>query len=315
MNRSLALDDRVAALAEGVDADIRRGLRQSLDTLRVAGNVPGAIVSVARLLEGPNGLLGAVAVAHDRAVKGGGLDNQIEDLAQNGIVPGEIASDLHWVRVRANKARHQVEKAELTVNDAETAIDRALRVVHWFYCECDRGPQLATIYALDDVAAAHDRRGAKLLAGGDTDQALTCFDEAIRLVPAQAGFRAHRAEAHLARGDRARAARDANEALRLDPNTVEAHLVLGVTSYEAEDYGATIRHCGAALVLDPDRAQAYYYRGLGYLGVGDFRRARADFEAAEALDPAYPVPKKLSSLRVQLLSCLSWIRRLRPKRG
>jgi hypothetical protein len=50
MNHSRRLDDRVTAPAEGVDADIRQGLQEALDTLRAAANVPGTIMAVARLL-------------------------------------------------------------------------------------------------------------------------------------------------------------------------------------------------------------------------------------------------------------------------
>jgi hypothetical protein len=63
-----------------------------------------------------------------------------------GILPAEIASDLHWIRVRANRSRHHSEKVTLAAEDAETAISRCLRAIQWFYCECDRGLELPTIY-------------------------------------------------------------------------------------------------------------------------------------------------------------------------
>lgn len=80
-------------------------------------------MTVSRVLEGSRGLLGAIASASSHQLKGFELEKQIEELAQKGIVPGEIASDLHWIRVRANKARHNVEKKTLTVNDAEVCLD------------------------------------------------------------------------------------------------------------------------------------------------------------------------------------------------
>ena len=103
MNRSLGLDDRVSASRRGR----RRGRPPGapgklLDTLRLAANVPGATHGRACCLEGPNGLI--VAVARPRpGGQGGELIGQIEDLARKGIVPGQIASDLHWIRVYANK--------------------------------------------------------------------------------------------------------------------------------------------------------------------------------------------------------------------
>jgi tetratricopeptide (TPR) repeat protein len=144
-----SLDDRIAVLVPEVSDDLRDGVQNALRTLRDAGDVPGAIVVVSRLVEGQRGLIGSIASASNHRLKGHNLESQIEELLQKGIVPGEIASDLHWIRVRANKARHNIERAALTTNDAEIALDRALRVIEWFYCECKDGPSLPTIYSAD----------------------------------------------------------------------------------------------------------------------------------------------------------------------
>jgi hypothetical protein len=126
-------------------------LRQALRTLRAADNPPGAIIHVSRLLEGERGLLGEIALAAGHKLRGYDLNAQIEELAGKGIVPAEIASDLHWIRVRANKARHNMEKAMLTARDGEVALDRALRIVEWFYCEWEKGPCAESIYTVERV--------------------------------------------------------------------------------------------------------------------------------------------------------------------
>jgi tetratricopeptide (TPR) repeat protein len=158
----MTLDDRIAALTTDIDAELRRELHDVLRTLRDASNIPGAIMTVSRLLEGDKGLLGAIAVAGRHVLKGSTLDKQIEELAAKGIIPGEIASDLHWIRVRANKARHKIEKKTLTVNDAEASLDRALSVVEWFYCHYEYGPGLATIYTTEYHPATLLERFAEL---------------------------------------------------------------------------------------------------------------------------------------------------------
>lgn len=149
MKSSRSIDERIAALAPELDEDVRKEIQDALRTLRDAGNVPGTIMTVSRLLEGSRGLLGAIASAGRHKLKGFELEKQIEELAQKGIVPGEIASDLHWIRVRANKARHKVEKKTLTVHDAEASLDRALSVIEWFGCQCEHGPRLETIYTTE----------------------------------------------------------------------------------------------------------------------------------------------------------------------
>src|SRR3954465_9421211 len=117
------VDDKVAALVPEVNESLRTELRQALATLRDAGNAPGAIVSVSRLLEGQNGLFGRIASARGAKLLGGTLNEQTQELARKGAVPPEIASDLDWIRVHANKARHNVERVRLTLDDAETALN------------------------------------------------------------------------------------------------------------------------------------------------------------------------------------------------
>jgi hypothetical protein len=145
---SLSLDERVAALVEEVGAEIRLELRAALRALRDGGNVPATVMGVSRLMEGERGLLGSIAKASGNPLRGHNLEGQIDALAQKGALPAEIASDLHWIRIRANRARHNSERALLTVDDAETALSRALRVVEWFACESDRGPRLKSAYTV-----------------------------------------------------------------------------------------------------------------------------------------------------------------------
>ena len=140
------LDQRIAHLRPEVEAGFRDELQTALRTLRDAGNIPGTILSLSRMIEGERGLLGRVAEACGRKLKGYTLDPQIQELAEKGIIPGELASDLHWLRVRATKARHNIEKLELKLDDAETALGRVLRVLEWFYCEYPHGPCLTELY-------------------------------------------------------------------------------------------------------------------------------------------------------------------------
>jgi hypothetical protein len=133
------LQARVAGWPPNLDPHLRGELEQALRLL-ADGNVPLTILNVSLLLEGQHGLLGRVAAAHGRALQGGNLFAQIEELAGKGIVPGDIMSDLHWIRRRSNSARH--DKGAVTLDDAHVAVNRAIHVIEWYHRTFGRGPRL-----------------------------------------------------------------------------------------------------------------------------------------------------------------------------
>jgi WD40 repeat protein len=63
-----------------------------------------------------------------------------------GLVPLEIISLWHVVRVLGNKATHDVLKIAVTPADVELALRPLLRVVEWYYAEFEKGPKLDPLY-------------------------------------------------------------------------------------------------------------------------------------------------------------------------
>lgn len=161
-----SLDDQIASLAPEVDDAVRADLIGALRTLRDAANVPGALVTLSRMLEGNAGLLGLVAARVPCKLKGHTLDAQIEQLAQAGIMPTEIASDLHWIRVRATRARHNIERVALETEDAEFALSRAVTALRWFYCLWDQGPRLPSLVRTGGTSPTTDVAEAPALTAG-----------------------------------------------------------------------------------------------------------------------------------------------------
>jgi tetratricopeptide (TPR) repeat protein len=157
-----SLEKRIAALSTEVSNKLRGELQDALSMLRDVGNVPASIMAISRMVESERGLLGLIAVSRNHRLKGSAFKEQTDELAEKGYVPAEIASDLHWIRIRANKARHNIEKAMLTTNDAEMAIDRALRIVEWFYCEAENGAKLSDIYTTEFRSVTLQERFAEL---------------------------------------------------------------------------------------------------------------------------------------------------------
>jgi hypothetical protein len=139
------LQARVSGLSAGVDDGTRTELEKAVQTLSFpARNFRGTILTVAPFFEGEHGLLGRIAAADGRKLKGHNLDAQIEELAARGLLPVKVASDLHWIRIRANKARHNEPVLE---DDARTALHLTLMVLEWWYCECGLGPRIANLFA------------------------------------------------------------------------------------------------------------------------------------------------------------------------
>jgi hypothetical protein len=60
-----------------------------------------------------------------------------------GLVPHEVISLLHAIRVLGNKAAHDVLKIELTSDDVHLVVLALVRVVEWYVAEFERGPKLS----------------------------------------------------------------------------------------------------------------------------------------------------------------------------
>jgi tetratricopeptide (TPR) repeat protein len=151
------LDDRICSLVSEVDAQVRTELAELLRTLRDACNPRGVILGLSRLSLHFLDLLFS-SVGQPRASDNlfdyihraaGGDGKKIPGLR---VLPDEIASYLHTIRVLSNKVDHAVEKLALTVPDAEMALGLFLRSVEWLYCEYPNGQCLSTIYTINRIA-------------------------------------------------------------------------------------------------------------------------------------------------------------------
>jgi hypothetical protein len=154
----LGLDNRIAALSTQLESQLRQEVLDIHRTLRDANNPVGALLQLCRASLCLMNLL--FATVHENApssksrpkdnlwdciVRAGKGDEETK-IQGLGILPDEMASLLHTIRTYSNKADHDAEKVRLTVRDAEIGLTLFLRVVEWFYCEYEKGPQLLSIY-------------------------------------------------------------------------------------------------------------------------------------------------------------------------
>lgn len=112
-----------------------------------------AILAICQVFEGQGGLLEWVAKTAGVSLNMGTFETQINTLSERGIIERSVISDLHWIRIRGNKARHKTRGRELTANDAMIALVMALDAVVWLHTEWVKGPQLArgTVLGGQDV--------------------------------------------------------------------------------------------------------------------------------------------------------------------
>jgi tetratricopeptide (TPR) repeat protein len=144
-----------------------------------------------------------------------------------------------------------------------------------------------TGYGANEKAIAYRIRGSAREDAGAHQDALTDYDQAIRLRPNDAAGYAGRAPVRLALQNFDGAVADYSEALRLAPGTASLHVGRGHAHFVRGDTTAAVADFTEAIKLVPDSASAYNHRGLAYRRTGDLAHALEDYSAALAINPVY----------------------------
>ena len=127
--------------------------------------------------------------------------------------------------------------------------------------------------------------GVELGQEGRLEEAITEFDEAIRLNPQDADAYYNRGNTYDDLGQHQRAIQEFDEALRLDPQFAEIYVNRGLAYADLSQHQRAIQEYDEAIRLNPQFVLAYYNRGLAYGNLGQHQRAIQDFDAAIRLDP------------------------------
>jgi tetratricopeptide (TPR) repeat protein len=138
---------------------------------------------------------------------------------------------------------------------------------------------------VDGNYIAYNSLGAELRKRGQVDEAISDFENAIRIRPLFGEARMNLGEALMARGRTAEALPHLQEAVRLEPESPFAHLNLGTAlnvSGRTADAEAQYRE---ALRLDPGLANAHEGIGVVWLRAGRAREALPELLEAIRLDP------------------------------
>jgi len=139
-----------------------------------------------------------------------------------------------------------------------------------------------------NYADAYYNRGTTYSNKNDYDRAIADYTQAIRLNPNLADAYNNRGIAYMNKNDYDRAIADYTEAIRLDPNYAYAYNNRAWTyAYDLKtNYNQALADINQALRLDPNNEGFYLdTRGWVYLGMRDYDKAIADFEAVLRIYP------------------------------
>ena len=127
-------------------------------------------------------------------------------------------------------------------------------------------------------AEGFDRRGAALLARGDTARAVSDFDHAVALAPAEPRYRLQRALAQLAARQADLAAVDLDKALALKPDFVDALLTRAQLRISRHDRTGAQADLDAAVLAAPKPADARLALGEFYGDLGQWPAAITQYD-------------------------------------
>jgi Flp pilus assembly protein TadD len=144
-----------------------------------------------------------------------------------------------------------------------------------------------TIAVTENNYMAHNNLGAALLKKGGNVEAMSQFQEALRLKPNYADAHINLGLALFNLGQTDKALRQYQEAIRLKPDSAEAHNNLGAALGRKVRTDEAISEFQEAVRLKPDYAEAHFNLGVAFLNLGQIDGAIGQFQETIRLKPDY----------------------------
>ena len=132
----------------------------------------------------------------------------------------------------------------------------------------------------DIAAGAFFARGVINNNLGKHDEAISSYNEAIRLNPNSADGYLFRGLANNNSGKHDEAISDFNEAIRLNPSLAEAYVGRGLVNSNSGKRDEAISDFNEAIRLNPNSAEAYLFRGLAKRALSKVEEAKVDYQMA-----------------------------------
>lgn len=70
------------------------------------------------------------------------FEKNIDTCQAKGLLPSEIATLMHYIRIMGNKQHAGALKIEITDRDIENLLNNLLRIYEWFFCDYENGLQM-----------------------------------------------------------------------------------------------------------------------------------------------------------------------------
>jgi tetratricopeptide (TPR) repeat protein len=142
-----------------------------------------------------------------------------------------------------------------------------------------------TLAVTDNNSKIQNNLGNVLASGGRFDEAVSHYNEALRIKPDYATAHYNLAQALKSQGRIDEAISHYNEALYIKPDYADAHINLGIILKSAGKVDEAISHYRQALQIKPDSAEAYYNLGNALKSQGKLDEASSNYEKALQFNP------------------------------
>jgi tetratricopeptide (TPR) repeat protein len=155
--------------------------------------------------------------------------------------------------------------------------------------EGDQGADYLPIIPNMPEVEAWYSRGGRLHGMGRHEEAIVCYDKALRLHPRFASAWAGKGLANNSLGRYLDAIRCYDEALRLDRQNPAAWYNKGNSLCALSRFEGALNSFNEALILDPGDARAWHNKGVCLASLGRHDEAISCYDKALELDPSYAV--------------------------
>jgi tetratricopeptide (TPR) repeat protein len=134
-------------------------------------------------------------------------------------------------------------------------------------------------------ASEHVDLGLERLDQGQLDEAISEFEEAIRLDPDDAAAHYNLGLAYHGQGELDEAIAEYQEAIRINPDFSDAHTNLGVAYKDQGQVDKAIAEYTETIRINPDDDTAHHNLGIVYAEQGKADEAIAEYQAAIRINP------------------------------
>src|SRR5262249_1045042 len=188
-----------------------------------------------------------------------------------------------WAACKGKDPDAAITACTRLVGSGLTGTDLGLAQFYKGYAHSNKRQYAQAVSAYDEairlgaeVAAAYNNRGDTYLTLDKFDAALRDFESAIRTEPSYALAYANRGETYRRQDQPDRAVADASEALRLDPKLIRGYWVRALAYLDKQRWSEAADDCSSLLRLDPRSDSRRDRRGYAYWNMVPDDRATAD---------------------------------------